>query len=423
MLAILTSHPIQYQAPLWRAIAQRAAIPFEVWFLSNHGSRVSHDPGFGQAFQWDIDLLNGYPHEFLQTAPGSEHMRFNGIKLTEDFGERMRRRGVRALWVEGWRLRVFWDAIRIARTNQIEVWLRGESNDLKQDPIWKTLWKRPLLRRLFGQVDQFLCIGSSNRRLYAGYGVPSAKLHGAPYFVDNDFFAAQSDILRPQRHDIRRGWRIPADAHCLLFCGKFVHKKRPFDLIDAAQLAAKKSGHKFHLLFAGNGELGTALRSRCQVVFDAENSASKVEPHAQLPSGSFVGFLNQSQIAEAYVAADTLVLPSDSGETWGLVANEALACGCTAIVSDQCGCAEDLVAAVDRKLVYSCGNIETLARAIISAVEAPADLDTIRRAVDSHHLRHTLQTAEELYRGDMRAMKHSQPSHLSSIDAATCRQP
>jgi hypothetical protein len=43
------------------------------------------------------------------------------------------------------------------------------------------------------------------------------------------------------------------------------------------------------------------------------------------------------------VAADCLVLPSDHGETWGLLVNEALASGLPCLVSDACGCAEDLL--------------------------------------------------------------------------------
>ena len=39
---------------------------------------------------------------------------------------------------------------------------------------------------------------------------------------------------------------------------------------------------------------------------------------------TFAGFLNQSEIPRAYVAADCIVLPSDYGETWGLVVNEAM---------------------------------------------------------------------------------------------------
>ncbi len=52
--------------------------------------------------------------------------------------------------------------------------------------------------------------------------------------------------------------------------------------------------------------------------------------------------MNQTEIARAYVAADGLVLPSDYGETWGLVVNEANASGLGAIMSDRCGCTPDL---------------------------------------------------------------------------------
>src|SRR5207245_2803101 len=58
---------------------------------------------------------------------------------------------------------------------------------------------------------------------------------------------------------------------------------------------------------------------------------------------TFAGFLNQSEIASAYAAGDALVLPSDFGETWGLVVNEAMACGRAAVVSDRVGCGLDLV--------------------------------------------------------------------------------
>jgi glycosyltransferase involved in cell wall biosynthesis len=37
------------------------------------------------------------------------------------------------------------------------------------------------------------------------------------------------------------------------------------------------------------------------------------------------------------------VLPSKYGETWGLVVNEAMASGLPVLVSDQCGCAAELV--------------------------------------------------------------------------------
>ena len=58
----------------------------------------------------------------------------------------------------------------------------------------------------------------------------------------------------------------------------------------------------------------------------------------------FPGFLNQSELGAAYLAADVHVLPSKEKETWGLVVNESLNFGCAQIVSDMVGCAPDLVA-------------------------------------------------------------------------------
>ena len=79
---------------------------------------------------------------------------------------------------------------------------------------------------------------------------------------------------------------------------------------------------------------------------------------AALPPASFVGFLNQTEISRAYVAADCLVLPSDHGETWGLVVNEALASGLPCLVSDACGCAEDLAG---DEFSFPMGNLNVLA--------------------------------------------------------------
>jgi glycosyltransferase involved in cell wall biosynthesis len=96
-------------------------------------------------------------------------------------------------------------------------------------------------------------------------------------------------------------------------------------------------------------------------VYDAETVAARVSavPACSGSSpASFAGFLNQTEISRAYVAADCLVLPSDHGETWGLVVNEALASGLPCIVSDACGCSEDLV---EQQCSFPLGDIGILA--------------------------------------------------------------
>lgn len=342
MLAIVTTHPIQYQTPIWRALAADARMPFEVWYLTDFGTRPSRDRQFDKTFQWDIDLLSGYPHAFLKTSAGATPVDFWRCRLTEDFRARMRAAGVKALWMQGWQVAGYWQAVRQAKAAGAEVWLRAESNDLAPVPPWKRPFKRAALGYLFGRIDRFFTIGSANRRLYRNYGVPESKLWPAPYAVDNARFAAQAEVSRGQRGDIRRAWGIADDAFGVLFCGKFIAKKRPLDLIAAARQAIA-SGTKVHLLFAGSGELGNALRAACRVAFDADNLGI-TSADAGAPPASFTGFLNQTEISRAYVAADALVLPSDAGETWGLVVNEAMASGLPCIVSEACGCAEDLVA-------------------------------------------------------------------------------
>ena len=72
----------------------------------------------------------------------------------------------------------------------------------------------------------------------------------------------------------------------------------------------------------------------------------------------FVPFLNQTEIPTAYAAGDVLVLPSfGSGETWGLVVNEAMNLGTPAIVSDHVGCGPDLVIPGETGWVFEAGGL------------------------------------------------------------------
>ena len=64
-VACLVSHPIQYQAPLFRYIAARPGVDLTVFFLSDFSVRAYRDSGFGVDVKWDVPLLDGYRHEFL----------------------------------------------------------------------------------------------------------------------------------------------------------------------------------------------------------------------------------------------------------------------------------------------------------------------------------------------------------------------
>jgi glycosyltransferase involved in cell wall biosynthesis len=381
MIVIVTTHPIQYQVPLWRALARDGRVPFEVWYLTLHAVKASYDVEFGKAFAWDIDMLGGYPHRVLKVAAGATPTTFLQCRIVEPLVPMLQRAKARAVWVQGWQVLAYWQAVWLAKRAGCEAWLRAESNDLAPVTWWKRPAKQIALRQLFSRVDRFLCIGRANSRLYRNYNVPEGRLVPAPYAIDNTRFAAQAASLRPHRNEIRRKWGITEDAFCVMFCGKFIDKKRPHDLIAAA-LALQPRVPGIHLLFVGSGELGAELRAACNVAFDADGAPvdARAGLESNRPFASFTGFLNQTEISQAYIAADCLVLPSDHGETWGLVVNEAMASGLPCIISDRCGCAEDL-GEIGANTVFRFGDIGAIADSLAKLAsqqcrseDSPSDL-------------------------------------------------
>jgi glycosyltransferase involved in cell wall biosynthesis len=117
---------------------------------------------------------------------------------------------------------------------------------------------------------------------------------------------------------------------------------------------------------------------------------------------TFTGFLNQSRVVEAYAAADCLVLPSDAGETWGLVVNEAMACGRPALVSDQAGCAADLIVQGRTGAVFPCGDVAALAALLR---EWSADAGRCVRAGEEARARVAGYGVEEVVSGVLSALR------------------
>ena len=363
--------------------------------MCDQGLEARFDPGFSKSLSWDIDLLGGYESEFLKTYQGRRSDTFWWLRLKPGFVHQLRQVGANVLWIQGWQVAAYWQAVFAAAQVGTELWLRGETNTRSNAGGIGRRFKRQILRHLLRRVDQFLCIGEANRQFYLEQGIDEERLAFAPYCVDNDRFAAAATATHPERHRIRKEWGIPADAFCFLFAGKFVPKKRPFDLIEAARRIQRElPGNKIHLLWVGSGELGAALRQSCRACFDAEKEISiNISNERDGPTASFVGFLNQSEISRAYVAADCLVLPSDATETWGLVVNEAMASGLPCIVSNACGCAEDLVQPIRPDLCYPMGDIRRLSRAMAAAIARPPS-SLLQAQISKYDVSHTIDTVE-----------------------------
>jgi glycosyltransferase involved in cell wall biosynthesis len=317
----VASHPIQYHAPWFRRLAQ-GPVNFSVLFAQLPDA-TAQGHGFGVPFEWDVPLLEGYRWRAAPCLRGRGGLdgffaaRIDKpVRLLDELAPDV-------LLLTGWHAYPLVQVLVAARRLRIPVIMRGEANALRARP-WHV---RCFHRWLLHQCAAFLPIGRASRDFYRGYGIDEVRLFDAPYFVDNERFCASAAKFSAQRDALRSRWGIPVDSACFVYAGKLQPKKRIMVLLAALQAAAKHNEH-LHLLVVGTGEL--------------QGQAQAFAREHRLPV-TFAGFLNQGEIAAAYIAGDALVLPSDHGETWGLVVNEAMACGRPAVVSDRVGCGPDLV--------------------------------------------------------------------------------
>jgi glycosyltransferase involved in cell wall biosynthesis len=368
-LAYLVTHPIQYQAPLLRAVARDPDIALKVFFGSDFSVRTFVDPGFGRAIEWDVPLLDGYEHEVLRPrfgdlAPGDLPgfwRPFNRGLATALAAGRFQ-----ALWVHGYNRAYHWAAIATARRLGLKILLRDEATDVSsaRGPM-KQMLKSAFFRLLDRGIDAYLAIGRLNRDYYRGFGIPDSKIFLMPYAVDNEFFRARIAAAAPEREILRARLGLKPDRPVILFAGKLIARKRPLDLLDAyARIAGEPATRSPYLLFAGDGALKPELERRI--------AASGLE------GVRLLGFQSQAELGALYDLADLFVLPSER-ESWGLVVNEAMNAGRAIIVNDRIGAGADLVSGGDNGFIYPVGDVAALATCLRSSVRDPARLAAMGR--------------------------------------------
>ena len=329
--------------------------------------------GFGVAFDWDVDLTSGYEFRFLSNVsrtPGPSH--FFGCD-TPEIGEELRHGRFDALLVMGWHLKTYWQAIWAAKRAGMPILVRGDSQLGTPRGTAKRVAKKILYPRVLRVFDAALYVGERSRAYWKHYGYPRDRLFFSPHCVDTKWFAARADL--DNRPAVRHRLGIAADAKVALFAGKLLAFKRPLDLV-AAVASLNTRGYVVSILVAGSGPLEPELATAA--------AASGV-------SLQRLGFCNQSEMPAAYAAADVLVLPSSGRETWGLVVNEAQACGVPTIVSDACGCAPDLAEDGAAGCIFPFGDTEALSKALRRMLDDPPP----RRSILAKSERYSVATAAD----------------------------
>lgn len=407
-LAVITTHPIQYYAPVFRELASggaRAAdtaLDLKVFYTwSQSADSELFDAGFGAAVAWDVPLLAGYAYEFVPNVaadPGVHH--FRGLQNPE-LVKAIEAWGADAVLIIGWSHHSHLRALRHFK-GRIPVFFRGDSTLLDERSWWRSALRRGFLRWVYSHVDMAIAVGANSRDYFSWCGLPDARIAVAPHCVDTVRFGADGAARDAQAAEWRLSLGIPREAVVFLFAGKFQRKKSP----DTLLAAFRRLGGAAHLVFVGSGELEAELKAETELkpqealnaeadrnvhaeltaepALDAEadlNALAEIRPlqvavseaghNAKLGPTALVHFLpfqNQSVMPLVYRLGDVFVLPSRGpGETWGLALNEAMACGRAVMASTKVGGARDLIRPGETGWVFAADDVAALGAALRAA--------------------------------------------------------
>ncbi len=359
-LAYLVSHPIQYQAPLLRCIAQDPDIDLTVFFGSDLSVKGYRDEGFGVDVKWDIPLLDGYKHEFLPVIrdTGTEGT-FSPINrgLYHRLTSTAMGPAFDVLWVHGYTTALQLYGIACGKLAGIPVLTRSDSRVMGPagNPLKHGL-KRLVFHLLGRLLDGALTVGQLNAvymRLYLGDDLPLFLL---PYAVDNAWFELQAALAAPRRAELQAELDLDPNRPVILFASKMQTRKHCDDLIAAYALLSPGPGQDPHpyLVLVGDGEQRQNLEQQAAAT--------------GFTSIRFCGFRNQRELPRFFDLCTVFVSPA-SAEPWGLIVNEVMNAGRALILADETGCIPDLLTDGVEGLVYRTRNVEALARALRTVLE------------------------------------------------------
>ncbi|UCC94667.1 MAG: glycosyltransferase family 4 protein [Candidatus Omnitrophota bacterium] len=348
-LVIVSTHPIQYQAPVYRAVQQNFGIPVTVIYGSDFSIKGYKDREFDTTFAWDTDLLSGYASIFLsriEQGKGSKERDSQG-----GISKILRSINPQAVMILGYSPCFHQKAFCLAWRAGYPILFRGETTDHahRRNPL--AAWMRDrVLRWMYKRCFRLLYVGRHSYQHYKRLRCPEEKLIFSPYCVDTEPFQCDEEARLCLRGGIRQQLGVDENDRVLLFSGKLSSRKGVELLLEAVKHLPQHIRESVTVMLLGSGKLKSVFQ-------DFAQNPPTVKLH-------FIGFKNQSELSGYYHAADVLALPSKHSETWGLVVNEALHHGLPAVVSSAVGCAPDLIEPGLTGEIFQTGSMESLKEAL-----------------------------------------------------------
>jgi glycosyltransferase involved in cell wall biosynthesis len=264
--------------------------------------------------------------------------------------------------VPGWSHRAALAALLWSQRRGVPAILMSEST-AADVPRWR--WKEVLKRRIVSLFSAALAGGQPQCAYLLALGMRADRVFDGYDVVDNDHFARQADAAREHAAEAREQLGLP--ARYFLANGRFVEKKNLFRLLEAfARYRSAARAETWDLVLLGDGELRPKLLDHV--------ARLGLQEAVHLP-----GFQQYEELPAYYGLAEVFVHASTT-EHWGLVVNEDMAAGLHVLVSNRCGCADDLVVPGANGYTFDPLDPDALAGLMSRLVSAGCDRRGLARA-------------------------------------------
>ena len=341
-LVILTEIISPYRIPLFNALARHEGVDLHVIFLAETDPNLRQWQVYKEEIKFSYQVLPSWRKRLG---------RYNAL-ANWGVGKALAAAAPDIILCGGYSYIASWQALLWARLRSIPFFLWSESNlhDQRRGHALVEFLKGEFI----GRCNGFVVPGRSAREYLCAQGIKEDRIFTAPNAVDNDLYASGAAVVRREAAAHRRELGLP--ERYFLFVGRLVPEKGVFDLLSAYAKLDDAARQVVGLVLVGDGV------SRQQL----EERAAAITPGIV----RFCGFAQRERLAAYYALAQALVLPTYT-DTWGLVVNEAMACGLPAIVSQAAGCAADLVREGWNGLLIPPKDVPALAGAMAKLVHQP----------------------------------------------------
>lgn len=175
--------------------------------------------------------------------------------------------------------------------------------------------------------------------------------------VDNEFFRSECERLRKSADQLRQELGLPRPF--FLASARFIAKKNFLRLVSAYAEYRRTVSDPWELVILGDGE----ERPKIEELIEREQLGTVVH----LP-----GFLQVNQIPSYYALAEAFIHPS-THEQWGLVINEAMACGLPVLASSECGSTREMIKHGENGLVFDPLDVKSICAALVELHRDPKE--------------------------------------------------